>query len=301
MAINNSKAAGLAALAGLAYAASRGKKGEDTGIDREDADLGAAMRANSASAPASAAPAVSTTPAASSDGSAINQETGEKYYPGGTSGGSRINQETGETYTLDDTAPAAKSSSRSGSGSKSKSRASSVTSPKTRAGEDVARDMESSSNPLQKGPDAAAMERSRTATAQGAAALAAAQRLGETRAERIARMERDQFAVPSKEDIQTGLETGVGGGVGLRTLSGLAKNLANRGKSYMTPQTVKEIGMDAPRLGMDVPRLGMKKGGVVKMAKGGTVKKFASGGSVSSASRRADGIAVKGKTRGRMC
>jgi hypothetical protein len=29
--------------------------------------------------------------------------------------------------------------------------------------------------------------------------------------------------------------------------------------------------------------------------------KFASGGSVSSASRRADGIATKGKTRGRMC
>ena len=38
--------------------------------------------------------------------------------------------------------------------------------------------------------------------------------------------------------------------------------------------------------------LGFKKGGSVKMA---------SGGSVSSASRRADGIATKGKTRGKMC
>ena len=37
---------------------------------------------------------------------------------------------------------------------------------------------------------------------------------------------------------------------------------------------------------------GKKAGGVVKMAKGGTVK--------SSASRRADGIATKGKTKGRM-
>jgi len=37
---------------------------------------------------------------------------------------------------------------------------------------------------------------------------------------------------------------------------------------------------------------GFKKGGTVKMA---------SGGSVSSASRRADGIAQKGKTRGKMC
>jgi hypothetical protein len=35
--------------------------------------------------------------------------------------------------------------------------------------------------------------------------------------------------------------------------------------------------------------------------RGGAVKKMASGGSVSSASKRADGIATKGKTRGRMC
>jgi len=35
--------------------------------------------------------------------------------------------------------------------------------------------------------------------------------------------------------------------------------------------------------------------------KGGAVKGYASGGSVSSASKRADGIAIKGKTRGRMC
>lgn len=35
--------------------------------------------------------------------------------------------------------------------------------------------------------------------------------------------------------------------------------------------------------------------------KGGAVKKMASGGNVSSASKRADGIAQKGKTRGKMC
>jgi hypothetical protein len=38
----------------------------------------------------------------------------------------------------------------------------------------------------------------------------------------------------------------------------------------------------------------MKKGGAVK------TKKMASGGSVSSASKRADGCATKGKTRGKM-
>ena len=35
--------------------------------------------------------------------------------------------------------------------------------------------------------------------------------------------------------------------------------------------------------------------------KGGAVKKMASGGMASSASKRADGIATKGKTRGKMC
>jgi hypothetical protein len=35
------------------------------------------------------------------------------------------------------------------------------------------------------------------------------------------------------------------------------------------------------------------------MKKGGTVKKMAKGGSVSSASKRADGCAIKGKTKGR--
>jgi hypothetical protein len=37
------------------------------------------------------------------------------------------------------------------------------------------------------------------------------------------------------------------------------------------------------------------------MKKGGSVKKMASGGKVVSASKRADGIAKRGKTKGRMC
>jgi len=36
------------------------------------------------------------------------------------------------------------------------------------------------------------------------------------------------------------------------------------------------------------------------MKKGGKVKKMAKGGLVGSASKRADGIAIKGKTRGKM-
>lgn len=41
--------------------------------------------------------------------------------------------------------------------------------------------------------------------------------------------------------------------------------------------------------------------GDVEYKKGGAVKKYASGGSVSSASKRADGIAMRGKTRGKVC
>jgi hypothetical protein len=41
--------------------------------------------------------------------------------------------------------------------------------------------------------------------------------------------------------------------------------------------------------------------GYNKMKKGGAVKKMASGGKVSSASKRADGIAMRGKTKGKMC
>jgi len=43
---------------------------------------------------------------------------------------------------------------------------------------------------------------------------------------------------------------------------------------------------------------GMKKGGAVK--KKASSKSYKSGGSVSSASKRADGCAIKGKTRGKM-
>ena len=102
------------------------------------------------------------------------------------------------------------------------------------------------------------------------------------------------FEAPSESDIQKGLEAGVGG-PSLRVLSAAAKNLANRGKSYTTKEGLKEIGYDAPRLGNEPLKLGMKKGGAVKkMASGGMTS------SASSASRRGDGIASKGKTRCKM-
>jgi hypothetical protein len=58
---------------------------------------------------------------------------------------------------------------------------------------------------------------------------------------------------------------------------------------------LKELGNEPRKIGSEALKLGMKKGGnVKKMAKGGLTNHS------SSASRRGDGIATKGKTRGKM-
>jgi hypothetical protein len=95
---------------------------------------------------------------------------------------------------------------------------------------------------------------------------------------------------------------------GIGMVKGLVKNglknlLGKRLKTYtademeaMTPK----IGSEALKLGRESLKLGMKKGGSVKakdMCGGGKVKKMSSGGKVKSASSRADGCAIRGKTR----
>ena len=260
MAINKSRAAGLAALAGLAYAASRGKKGEDTGLDREDADLGAAIRANSASAPASA------TPATTEDTSDFLSRRLKR------------NEETGEMYTTDNlspmSAPSAKSSSKSGSGGGSKSRGASAS--KARAGEDAARDMEGSSNPPQantkdqRGPFEGAMRGMRS------------------------------DARPSSK-VGSGSGGGRGPKFGEREAyeASLSTPPADDGMSAYKPRgnyklsDVIRPGTNTNYENKDVSDMSYKRGGAVK--------KMASGGMTSSASKRADGIATKGKTRGRIC
>lgn len=79
------------------------------------------------------------------------------------------------------------------------------------------------------------------------------------------------------------------------------KNFTTTG-TFPSPQTVMPgyIGTGTGA-GLPPPLLNgaFKKGGKVK-AKAAPTKKYAKGGSVSSASKRADGCATKGKTRGRM-
>jgi hypothetical protein len=58
---------------------------------------------------------------------------------------------------------------------------------------------------------------------------------------------------------------------------------------------------DLPEQAIEFPNVKKdEKGRVIYKKKGGAVKKMAKGGSVGSASKRADGCATKGKTKGRI-
>lgn len=70
-------------------------------------------------------------------------------------------------------------------------------------------------------------------------------------------------------------------------------------KQYSAYQSAPEgAGKEALKKSMEKAKRDYEES---PMKKGGKVKKYASGGSVSSASKRADGIAQRGKTKGRIC
>lgn len=102
--------------------------------------------------------------------------------------------------------------------------------------------------------------------------------------DRLAQLEKNQGLINvSPEDYIPGV--GMVKGMIKKGLTGLMKK---RLKTY----SPSEYEAMTPKLGRESLKLGMKRGG--------SVKKMASGGKVSSASKRADGCAVKGKTRGRI-
>ena len=104
---------------------------------------------------------------------------------------------------------------------------------------------------------------------------------------------------PTEKEIEKGMEAAaqmLGGGASLKAIRALAIKLANRAKYKTTPGATPQLGYEPLKIGTEPLKLGMKKGGnVKKMATGGSVSK------ASPASRRGDGIATKGKTRGKMC
>jgi len=127
------------------------------------------------------------------------------------------------------------------------------------------------------------------------------------------------FTPPSAEAIDKGMEAAanmLGGGASLKAIQALAKKLASSGDKAVTLSKIpratmrgsdtprlgntptqstapylKEIGNSPKQIGNSQPQIGMKKGG---MAKGGYTNQS------SPASKRGDGIATKGKTRGKM-
>jgi hypothetical protein len=71
-------------------------------------------------------------------------------------------------------------------------------------------------------------------------------------------------------------------------------------QNYTNPYAAQnEFNREYDRLNQQLGKLANKT--ARPYSKGGKVKAYAKGGSVSSASSRGDGIAQRGKTKGRMC
>jgi hypothetical protein len=97
--------------------------------------------------------------------------------------------------------------------------------------------------------------------------------------------------------------------VGIPQSVGEEFNKADKGKQFKRGGEMATKMKMFEKSGKDVEKKGMKEGSKADMAldkkqmmgmkKGGACKKMAKGGSVSSASKRADGVAIKGKTKGR--
>jgi hypothetical protein len=77
------------------------------------------------------------------------------------------------------------------------------------------------------------------------------------------------------------------------------KTFMFKGKKYTT-EMAKPKAKPAAEKKLPGKSAEGQMGDVVGAKKGGMIKKYAMGGSVGSASKRADGCATKGKTRGKM-
>jgi hypothetical protein len=88
------------------------------------------------------------------------------------------------------------------------------------------------------------------------------------------------------------------GGSGLKVVRNLAKGLANR--TGKIPEYIQPL-LRGPTKYLERPKAGIEGEGFVMRKKGGEIKMAKGGMARSSASSRGDGIASKGKTRGRMC
>jgi len=116
----------------------------------------------------------------------------------------------------------------------------------------------------------------------GAAAAAAAALLAKTKLGKFGKLFKGAKASDAKRLERPGTVTGK---------DFLVRDYEGAAKSGAKGAPKKQLGYSKDT---DVTDVTAKK-------RGGAVKKYASGGMVSSASKRADGIATKGKTRCKIC
>jgi hypothetical protein len=84
---------------------------------------------------------------------------------------------------------------------------------------------------------------------------------------------------------------------GAGMLKGLLKGvIGNAAKKQLKTYTAREMEEMTPKIGREALKL-TREPVKLSMKHGGSVKKMSSGGKVSSASNRADGCAIRGKTR----
>ena len=112
-----------------------------------------------------------------------------------------------------------------------------------------------------------------------------------------------QADVPVAAPVAVGIEPrqlgpmsgGIGAGIGgLQDAAGRTETLMPFVAGNNGPEPIRRpIGQIMPPRGRGIGGMG------AAMKKGGAVKKKAKGGTVSSASKRGDGCAIKGKTKGR--
>jgi len=92
-----------------------------------------------------------------------------------------------------------------------------------------------------------------------------------------------------------------GRGVGSRGSLTQQANPGYGGRRFHVEYPEDASAGEARDIAMDKKLGAFDQNSATTYKKGGAVKKMASGGMASSASKRADGIAQKGKTKGRMC
>ena len=107
-------------------------------------------------------------------------------------------------------------------------------------------------------------------------------------------------------DVVGGFTNALGLGRGMKTSGSdrdgiIAKLLAGQKADQEAKDAQAGQLAQAAQAAPTVAQPTMKKGGMVKRANNGMVKKASGGMTKSSASSRADGMATKGKTRGKLC